>query len=160
MNGQNDYVPVGSPVEVGLLKLLIDRNIAVQDKLMEREREIPTEQCYKLMTKIPFSSDRKRMTVAYSLKDQPDRVRIVIKGAPEYIVPLCNSKLNEFAAPAGFAGNSHEGMQYLEDVIEKEIIMAGNEQMPEQDDEDNLTIMTGLKAITIAYRDMDRQQFE
>jgi len=149
-----EYKPTGSPVEVGILNLLLQSGVPVQEKLVERERD------HILQLWIPFSSDRKRMTVAYSLKDQPDRVRIVIKGAPEYIVPLCNSKLNEFAAPAGFAGNSHEGMQYLEDVIEKEIIMAGNEQMPEQDDEDNLTIMTGLKAITIAYRDMDRQQFE
>lgn len=93
MNSTNDYIPVGSPVEVGLLKMLISRNIAVQDKLMERERE--GEGCYKLMTKIPFSSERKRMTTAYRLNDRPDTVRIIVKGAPEYVVPMCTTKLND-----------------------------------------------------------------
>jgi len=40
------------------------------------------------MTRIPFNSTSKRMTVAYKLPDQ-DIVRIIVKGAPEYIVPLC-----------------------------------------------------------------------
>lgn len=113
MNSQNDYIPVGSPVEVGLLKMLISRNIAVQDKLVEREREIPGERCYKLMTKIPFSSERKRMTTAYRLNDRPDTVRIVVKGAPEYVIPMCTTKLNDNGEAEGFDGNGYDGDDYL-----------------------------------------------
>jgi magnesium-transporting ATPase (P-type) len=61
---------------------------------------------------IPFSSDRKRMTVAYALNDNV--VRLVVKGAPEYVVPMCNSKLNDFNQAEGF--NDKES--YLRDVIE------------------------------------------
>ena len=34
------------------------------------------------------------MTVAYTLKDYPDIVRLVVKGAPETIIPMCTSKLD------------------------------------------------------------------
>ena len=95
---------------------------------------------------IPFSSDRKRMTVAYALKGD-NTVRLVVKGAPEYVVPMCNSKLNDFNQPEGF--NDKES--YLRDVIEEQLIKGRglSQEKP-----------TGLKAITIAYRDFDRQDFE
>jgi hypothetical protein len=32
------YIPAGSPVEVGLLKFLIENDLPVQEKLVERER--------------------------------------------------------------------------------------------------------------------------
>ena len=85
------YKPVGSPVEQALLNMLLNAGVSVQEKLVERERD------YALQLWIPFSSDRKRMTVAYSLKDQPQTVRLVVKGAPENIVPMCNSKVDNFA---------------------------------------------------------------
>lgn len=34
-----EYHPVGSPVEVGLLQLLCDYGVPVHEKLVERERE-------------------------------------------------------------------------------------------------------------------------
>jgi magnesium-transporting ATPase (P-type) len=54
-----EYKPVGSPVEVGILNLLLSSGVSVQEKLVERERD------HILHLWIPFSSDRKRMTVAY-----------------------------------------------------------------------------------------------
>jgi len=86
-----EYKPCGSPVEVGILNLLLNSNVSVQEKLIERERD------HVLQLWIPFSADRKRMTVAYTLKDSPDHVRLVVKGAPEEIVPLCATKLDSFA---------------------------------------------------------------
>jgi len=86
-----EYKPRGSPVEVGILNLLLNSGVSVQEKLIERERD------HILQLWIPFSSDRKRMTVAYTLKDHPEHVRLVIKGAPEKIVPLCTHKLDSFA---------------------------------------------------------------
>lgn len=145
------YKPVGSPVEVGLLNLLLTSGVSVQEKLIERERD------FGLQLWIPFSSDRKRMTVAYSLKDNTDIVRLVVKGAPELIVPLCNSKLDSFAQMIDFDGQSHAGQHYLQNVIEQEIIMAGNPA--QHPDEEGEKMLTGLKAITIAYRDFNKEEF-
>ena len=152
MNGQNDYVPVGSPVEVGLLNMLISRNIPVQDKLMERERELPGETGYKLLTKIPFSSERKRMVTAYRLNDRPDTVRIVVKGAPEYVVPMCSNKLNDQGEAEGFDGAGYDGDDYLQRAITQDLIIGDAANV----DDPNV----GLKAITIAYREMDAEEYE
>ena len=35
----DQYRPVGSPVEVGLLQMLCDLGVPVQEKLIERERD-------------------------------------------------------------------------------------------------------------------------
>ena len=109
MDNKNDYKPVGSPVEVGLLKMLVNRGIAVQEKLNEREREVEGENCYKLMSWIPFSSDRKRMTVAYRLRENLDIVRVVVKGAPESVIPMCSSKLDSFNQAGTFDGQGYDG---------------------------------------------------
>ena len=79
----------------------------MHEKLIERERE------YKLQLWIPFSSDRKMMTVAYTTSDAPEYVRLVTKGAPENIVSRCRNKINQLAEPVPFHGNGHEGEQYL-----------------------------------------------
>lgn len=100
MQGES-YKPKGSPVDVGLLQLVSDQDIAVQEKLIERERD------YTLKLWIPFSSDRKMMTTAYVLKDHPNTVRVFVKGAPEYIVPKCTEKLVDQSV--GFSGHSGEG---------------------------------------------------
>ena len=60
----------------------------MQDLLIDRERNQTLE------TKIPFSSVRKIMTVAYKSRDNPDVVKIVVKGAPEYIIPKCTKELD------------------------------------------------------------------
>ena len=87
---EHKYVPCGSPVEVALLKFLTSNNQSVQDLLIRRERD------YKLLTMIPFSSTRKRMTVAYQIQyGDENTVRIVVKGAPEYIIPLCITQLDD-----------------------------------------------------------------
>ena len=147
-----EYKPRGSPVEVGILNMLLSHNVSVQEKLIERERD------HILQLWIPFSSDRKRMTVAYTLKDNAYNVRLVIKGAPENIVPLCSTKMNSSGQPIPFDGRGYEGNNYLEDVVEKDLIMAGNAEVNAEEDEEEP--LCGLKAITIAYRDFTREEFE
>lgn len=46
------------------------------------------------MTMIPFNSERKKMTVAYRLPGEAGIVRVVVKGAPENIIPSCVSELD------------------------------------------------------------------
>ena len=151
MQGES-YKPKGSPIDVGLLQLLGEQDIAVQEKLIERERD------YTLKLWIPFSSDRKMMTTAYVLKDHPDTVRVFCKGAPEYIVPKCDRKLVD-----QIVGFSYEdGQKYL-DCVEREVII-GPDPAPHAKNEDgedmNMRQPTGLKTITFAYRDFDRSEFQ
>jgi len=56
-----------------------------------------------------------------------------------------------------FDGQSHAGQHYLQNVIEQEIIMAGNPA--QHPDEEGEKMLTGLKAITIAYRDFNKEEF-
>ena len=98
------------------------------------------------------------MTTAYVLKDAPDRVRVFCKGAPEYIVPKCETKFTDFVESF-----SHEdGQKYL-DCIEREVII-GPDPAPHAKNEDgedmNMRQPTGLKTITFAFRDFERSDFE
>ena len=68
--------------------MIIDHEQPVQNLLVDRERDC------KLAASIPFSSIRKRKTVAYELPTDITRtdspvVRIVVKGAPESILTQC-----------------------------------------------------------------------
>ena len=98
------FVPCGAPIEVALLTFLIDNGIAVQNNFVERER------IFKLKMTAPFSSDRKRMTVAYKMKVNGEKiVRIVVKGAPEELILLCNVALTASNERVEFKGNEREG---------------------------------------------------
>ena len=141
-----EYQPIGSPVEVGLLKLLLNNNVNVQDKLIERENQ------QELMLWIPFSSDRKRMTVAYTLKEDPETVRLVTKGAPEYIVRMCSSYLNDFKQGTPFNGQGQDGNAYLEKVVNELILVDEKEEDAENH--------SGFKPLSIAYRDFNKADFE
>ena len=87
---ENKYEPVGGPVDVALLQMLINHEQPVQDLLVMKGRDF----C-KLESQIPFSSTRKRRTVAYRLEPEMAEgysspiIRVVVKGAPEYVIPLC-----------------------------------------------------------------------
>ena len=128
------YTPQGSPVEVGLLRFLIEQEVPVQDALVDRERN------YKLKTMIPFSSDRKRMTVAYELPGNK-KVRVVVKGAPEFVVPKCTHSLGSKCEEELFDGKGEQGNLHLKRIVTEKIAIHG------------------YKSLTIAYRDFDRDDF-
>ena len=128
------FVPHGSPVEVGLLKFLIDNEVAVQEELVNRERT------YGLRLMIPFDSDRKRMTVAYQLPGE-ETVRLVMKGAPEYIIPLCSHELDSSNERNEFEGNGEHGNNHLDSVVSESIAKKGQ------------------KPVTFAYRDFSNDEF-
>ena len=130
---ENSYSPVGSPVEVGLIDMLMKQEVDVNELLVERERK------YTLRLWIPFSSDRRRMTVAYQLPDE-ETVRVVVKGGPEYVVPMCSRQLDQNMDTPEFMGAAHDGEGYQEDVVRQ------------------LT-SERLKPLTIAYKDMGLDDF-
>ena len=132
---EHKYIPSGSPVEVGLLKFLIENEFPIQDELVNRERN------FKLETMIPFSSERKKMTVAYRLPGGDGTVRVVVKGAPEYIIPACTKELDSSNDPNEFEGDGAHGENHLEAIVSEEIAKKGQ------------------KPITIAYRDFNTDEF-
>ena len=114
------------------------------------------------------------MTVAYTLKDYPDIVRLVVKGAPETIVPLCTSKLDSLNQMDVFNGRGQDGTDYLENVVVNELIVGPNPATQVLDNssvvvEDDSQVLdgqhprgrapTGLKPLTIAYRDFYTNEF-
>ena len=82
------YEPMGQPLEVGLTQFLIDNDEDIQNVFIERNRYSPK------LTQIPFDQVLKRKVVVRGIKGNPERVRVYVKGAPEYVIPLCNSTLS------------------------------------------------------------------
>jgi len=101
------------------------------------------------------------MTVAYTLKDYPDIVRLVVKGAPEYIIPMCTSKLDSFNKLVVFNGKGNDGNDYLENVVVNDLIIGPNPATAKSAEEGDSYqgAPTGLKPITIAYRDFYTNEF-
>lgn len=81
------YVPQGNGTEVAMLKYLQDNGLPIQDLLTNRERQGEAE------CTIPFNPIRKRQTTVIRPYKGCDYVRIVVKGAPEYIMKLCTQIL-------------------------------------------------------------------
>ena len=130
------YFPSGSAVEVGLFKYLMkhEKDVPIQSILVERERK------YKLKTVIPFSTERKMMTVAYELPGNK-KVRVVVKGAPEFVIPKCTHSLGSKCEEELFDGDGEQGNLHLKRIVTEKIAIHG------------------YKSLSIAYRDFDRDDF-
>lgn len=100
------------------------------------------------------------MTVAYRLKDYPDIVRLVVKGAPEEIIPMCTSKLGSLMKLDMFNGRGQDGTDYLQNVVVDDLIIGPNPatHMAYMDSQVK-GAPTGLKPLTIAYRDFYADEF-
>jgi magnesium-transporting ATPase (P-type) len=80
------YEAAGSPLEVALLNFMVDNGIPIQDRFIQVHHQ------NEVKLKAPFCSLRKCMTVVNRLENQ--MIRVVMKGAPEVIVPLTTRILN------------------------------------------------------------------
>lgn len=77
------YVPEGNGIEKGMLNFLSDNEISIYDLYIRKQKENIME------TNIPFGPIRKRQVVAIRPSVNHDYVRVVVKGAPEYIIEMC-----------------------------------------------------------------------
>lgn len=79
------YEPKGQPLEVGMVQFLLENEYNVPDELITRELYA------RKVAQIPFDQNLKRMTVVRQIPNNAyeDQVRIVVKGAPEYVIPCC-----------------------------------------------------------------------
>lgn len=71
------YEPRGQALEVGLVKFLIDNEIDVPDRFVERNK------FNRKLAVLPFDQDLKRMT---TVRQVGDRVVVYSKGAPELLI--------------------------------------------------------------------------
>jgi len=101
------YEPRGQELEVGLIKFLFDVKEDVPARFIERNRTAPK------LTQLPFDQILKRKTVARQVVGNPELVRVYTKGAPEYIVDLCDKTLDENMDLVDFT----QKVEILEDII-------------------------------------------
>ena len=87
------YAPEGNGTEVGMLRFLQQNNYEVQELLAKRHRE-GEQECT-----IPFGPIRKRQVEVIRPYAGCDYVRVVVKGAPEYVLKHCTRILNSDGEP-------------------------------------------------------------
>ncbi len=124
-------MPVGNETEVSLIKWLQGAQINVHKLMHER---VESE-----AARIPFNSEAKRSIVASRPKDMADTVRVYVKGAPEYVLPNCDSHFNASAQKVPLGSDT-------KDYIVNRVI---KEQMTTQ----------GLRTLAFSYREFTEEQF-
>lgn len=82
------YKPEGNGTEVGMLRFLQANEVPIHDKMIERQR-VAEHEC-----SIPFGPVRKRQVEVYRPYNGCEYVRVVVKGAPEYVMDLCDRILD------------------------------------------------------------------
>jgi len=104
-----EYVPQGQELEVAMMKFLIDNDIPAYDMLKSRNLH-----AHKILN-IPFSSQEKMMVVVREVVNDPNYVRVYVKGAPEYILPLCDTVYNNAFVERPF--DEGEQVNILTDIV-------------------------------------------
>lgn len=84
------YEPHGQALEVGFIQFLIDSNEDVPEEFKKRNIKTP------IYFKIPFDQYEKRKVIIRNIKNDRSMMRVYIKGAPEYVIPLCDKTLDLF----------------------------------------------------------------
>lgn len=128
------YEPCGNGTEVGMLRFLQANEVPIQDLLTRRQRESMIE------TNIPFGPIRKRQVIAIRPSVNDNFVRVVVKGAPEYIMPMCDSFLNREGEEENFKKGENER------ILEAEIV--------------GKCAKKGLRTIVYAYKDISGAEWE
>ena len=89
---------------------------------------------------IPFNSIRKRATSVIRPYKKCDYVRVIVKGAPEYVLPLCTSTFTQDGEIRTL------GLGETERILDQEII--------------DPFAKKGLRTLVYAYKDIDSDLWE
>ena len=100
-NANGELSAVGNPTEGALLLYLSGRGFSYQDLRKE----------YKVVKRLPFSTERKYMATIADF-DNPDKLSLLIKGAPEIIFAKCGN-LDVHGELAKVRGYQEKGMRSL-----------------------------------------------
>lgn len=82
---QDEYFPVGNSTEVAFLKFLQDAEIPIHRLIKKKFGKIRAFS--------PHSSESKRSAVALECPEDPEKIVIYIKGAPEVVMDVCTHQL-------------------------------------------------------------------
>lgn len=83
MTENSFYEPTGNGTEVSLIKWLQEAEIPVHTVMSMKEGRV--------LAQVPFDSELKRSIIAVQHPELIDKVRIYVKGAPEVVIPKCQS---------------------------------------------------------------------
>jgi len=100
-----------------MIDFLMENNEDVYNIFINRNRD-----CAKLI-QLPFDQVLKRKTVVRNVANNGASVRIYVKGAPEMVIPMCNSTLNENILSEPFGQEEQERTLRL---VADEIAAAGH----------------------------------
>lgn len=126
---EQGWVAVGDPTEAALLVLA--HKAGASRAVWQRQ--------YRLVAEIPFDSDRRRMSVAVRRPD--GGIRVLVKGAPEAVLPLCHTYLPS-PAPASGVG-TFTGLRPLRPA-DRQRCWSANTTMAR----------AALRVLALAYRDL------
>lgn len=88
----------GNCTEQGLIKfLMLQKCPALQ--MLEQKGEILPNGTDRIVTAIPFNSMRKKALTAIVLPEEPNTVRVFVKGAPDFVLDLCTTFLGKSGQP-------------------------------------------------------------
>ncbi len=127
------YEACGNGTEVGLLRFLQFNDIEISAMMIQRQRVSTLE------TNIPFGPIRKRQVVAVRPSKDHNYVRIVVKGAPEYIINSCTHQMDSEGNVANL--DSAERTKILEQEVTGRC-------------------KKGLRCIMFAYKDIDVDEWD
>lgn len=102
--------------------------------MTDRERVAEFECC------IPFNPNRKRQATVYRPFNGCNYVRIVVKGAPEYVLKFCTKKLNDDGSASDMSEDQKQ--RYLNDEVIDQFAKRG------------------LRTFLYAYKDIDSDHWE
>jgi len=77
----NVFTPVGNGTEVALLKFLQDADFKLQFTLSDKYGHV--------LATSPHTPEKKRSAVVVERPDNPQKVVVYVKGAPEVIISSC-----------------------------------------------------------------------
>jgi P-type Ca2+ transporter type 2C len=127
------YSPEGNGTEVAMLRFLQSNDFSIQDLLIQKQREGEHECC------IPFGPVRKRQVEVIRPYKGCNYVRVVVKGAPEYVIKYCNKVLTS-------DGEQREiGEEERDQILQENVIPMAKK---------------GLRTLLYAYKDMDSDHWE
>ncbi len=132
MSEDAKYEPQGNGTEVAMLRFLQQNEISIEDLLSKKSRESEHE------CSIPFSPIRKRMTTVIRPYKGCNYVRVVVKGAPEYVMKYCTKILTQDGETAELDENERQR------ILDDEII-------------GNFATKSGLRTFAYAYKDIDSE---
>lgn len=111
------YEPKGQALEVGLVQFLIDNEEDVPSMFIQRNQTAVK------VLQLPFDQRYKRKVVVRHVEGDSELVRVYVKGAPEYVIPICTQSLDYQVQPIEFTENHYASI--LGHVVSNEMASSG-----------------------------------